>query len=284
MRFVAVGDVLVDVVSADAPGAGRPLHTRVSLRAGGSAVNAAVWAAALGARAEAVGRVGADDAGELVRVTLERLGVRSALARDEHASTGVAVALGSDRSRVVAVDPGASAALSPADISDPLEGDALLVSGFSLLQERSSAAGLRALEAFTGRWRAVDLGSPGLAAAARERLGGLTTRANVLLATAQEARALTGADAEAAAGSLAGDFNVVAIKLGADGALVAHAGGLERRAAEAVPRRSAFGAGDAFAAGLLVSLGGGEAVSAALASACAAGARAAASPTGWPTP
>jgi sugar/nucleoside kinase (ribokinase family) len=47
-------------------------------------------------------------------------------------------------------------------------------------------------------------------------------------------------------------------------------------------RRSRFGAGDAFAAALLVSLGDGQSIDQALDPACATGARAAASRDGWP--
>jgi sugar/nucleoside kinase (ribokinase family) len=66
VKFVAVGDVFVDVTCATRPPHGERVHSSVALQAGGSAVNAAVCAARLGAMATVVGRVGADPAGDLV--------------------------------------------------------------------------------------------------------------------------------------------------------------------------------------------------------------------------
>jgi sugar/nucleoside kinase (ribokinase family) len=281
MRFVAVGDVLVDVVGEAAPAPGERLHTPIRLRAGGSAANAAVWARALGAEATVVGRIGADVAGGLVEAGLRNRGAVPRLAQDAGLPTGVAVALGSDDA-VVAASPGASAALGPEDIPDPLPGDALLVSGFSLLPEAAAGGAAHALSVFQGRWLAVDLASPRLASSAAGRLAESAHGANVLLATEAEARAVAGGEPERAARALATTFEAVVIKLGVQGALAVGPEGLVRSAVEPVKRRSAFGAGDAFAAGLLVSLGRGEDLSVALEAACAAGAQAAASPDGWP--
>jgi sugar/nucleoside kinase (ribokinase family) len=93
VRFVAVGDVMVDVVCAERPPPGERVHSDVILRAGGSAVNAAVCAAALGAAATVVGRVGADPAGDLVLASLAALGVDAHLARDPELRTGAAVVM-----------------------------------------------------------------------------------------------------------------------------------------------------------------------------------------------
>ena len=62
---IAVGDVMLDG-TLPAPVAGGRVHGRIELRAGGSAANAALAAARLGASAAVVGRVGADPAGRLV--------------------------------------------------------------------------------------------------------------------------------------------------------------------------------------------------------------------------
>jgi sugar/nucleoside kinase (ribokinase family) len=277
VRFVAVGDLLVDVISErEAPGPGSRAHAQVAIRAGGSAANAAVWAAALGATATVVGRIGADPAGDLVeRVLIER-GIDAHLARDRELPTGVAVALGA----AVVAAPGASAKLAPEDIPGRLTGDSLLVSGFSLFQAGSAAGARASLERFEGRWVAVDLASPRLAAASD--LDELCSGANVVLATADEARAVTGSEPEEAAMELAARFGLACVKLGEEGALAAEDNHVTRARADAVARRSRFGAGDAFAAALLFSLGGGQALDQALEAACTAGARAAASADGWP--
>jgi sugar/nucleoside kinase (ribokinase family) len=277
LRFVAVGDLLVDVISEqEAPCPGTRAHAPVAIRAGGSAANAAVWAAALGATATVVGRVGADPAGDLVERVLIDRGIDAQLARDRELPTGVAVALGA----AVVAEPGASARLAPEDVPDRLTGDSLLVSGFSLFQAGSAASARAALERFEGRWVAVDLASPRLAAAAD--LDELCSGANVVLTTADEARAVTGLEPEEAAIELSARFGLSCVKLGEEGALAAEDNHVTRARADAVARRSRFGAGDAFAAALLVSLADGQALDHALDAACAAGARAAGSADGWP--
>ncbi len=279
VRFVAVGDVLVDVLSAEAPRREERIHAPVTIRAGGSAANAGVWAAALGASATVVGRVGSDSAGELVAQVLAGRGIEANLARDSDVPTGVAVALGASTS---IASPGASARLAPDDVPDPLDGDALLVSGFSLLQPSSAPGARAALERFAGRWAAVDLASPSLAAAAASHLEEMSAGANVVLATADEARAVTGFEPEEAARALGARFAVACVKLGEDGAVGAQGNQIEQAGSEPVVRRSAFGAGDAFAAALLVALAAGESLDRALRLACETGARSAASEDGWP--
>jgi 2-dehydro-3-deoxygluconokinase len=273
-RFVAVGDVMLDVVCAESPPPGSRVHADVSVKAGGSAVNAAWAAVAAGASALVIGRIGADRVGDLVLGELSDGGIESRLARDTELPTGVVVALpGEERTVSLVARRGANARLSPTDIPEAVDGEALLVSGFALFQSGSAAAGRAALELFTGTWGAVDLASPVLAAAAADHFDQTTAAANVIFGTADEARALTGAGPEEAALALASHFAVACIKLGEDGAIVAHGGGIERRAAESRTRRSPVGAGDAFAGALLVALAKGDPPARALELACESGAR-----------
>jgi ribokinase len=278
VRFVAVGDVMVDVVCSELPSLNARVHADVSIRAGGSAVNAAAAAGAAGASAAVVGRVGSDSAAELVTAELEELGIDAHLARDLDLPTGMAVSLGVDPSSTsVVANRGANARLSPEDIPDVLEADALFVSGFAMLQEGSSEAARTAWDRFAGAWAGVDLGSPTLAAAARDvDFGDPRGSRTVVLATADEARAMTGKEPEEAARTLASRFSVACIKLGEQGALAAAGDRVERRAVDPVTRRSPFGAGDAFGAVLLVALAADTPLGGALDLACAAGARAAA--------
>jgi sugar/nucleoside kinase (ribokinase family) len=273
VRFVAVGDVMIDIVCSETPSRGSRVHAGVSMRAGGSAVNAANYAAAAGAEACVVGRIGDDPAGDLVRTTLAANGIEAQLAQDPDLPTGAVVALRGDESVSVIADRGANARLSLADVPDPLEGSTVLVSGFALFQSGSAQAARAALEGFTGAWAAVDLATPGLAAAAD--LDDLAKGANVLFATADEAKAVTGAAPDEAARALASRFAIVCVKIGEAGALAAHGDRLERHDATPVVRGSPFGAGDTFAAAFLVSLARGDPVAHALEVACATGARAA---------
>ena len=222
MKLLTVGDVMVDVVTDQLPVAGERAHGRVEVRAGGSAVNAALVARELGADAQVVGRVGSDAGGELVIATLRASGVETSLAQDDDVPTGTAVAL---KDAVVAYR-GANARLSPDDLPSPLKGDALLVSGFALFQEGSSEAARAALERFDGAWTAVDLASPRLARADFD--------ARVVFATQDEAAAVPG---------LQERFEIVCLKDD-----------------YGVTRTSPFGAGDAFAAAFLVAVADGASV------------------------
>ena len=252
------------------------------MRAGGSAVNAAAAAVAAGSSAAVLGRIGSDPPGELVAAELEALDIEAHLARDQELPTGIAVSLGDDPSSPsVVANRGANARLSPEDIPDVLEGEALLVSGFALFQTGSSEAARAALDRFAGSWVGVDVSSPRLAAAARDfELGDEGQRRTVLLATGDEARAMTGEEPEAAARTLASRFSVACIKLGKQGAIAADSDRVERVAVDPVARRSPFGAGDAFGAVLLIALAAGTPLGRALDLACAAGARAAGSSPG----
>jgi sugar/nucleoside kinase (ribokinase family) len=278
MRFAAVGDVMVDVVGSALPPPGERVHSSMAVRAGGSAVNAARAAAEAGASAVVVGRVGSDPAGRLVLAELAALGIEAKLARDSQLPTGAAVALGDETTGTgVVAHRGANARFSPDDVPAPLDADALFVSGFALFQAGSSEAARAALSRFTGSWAGIDLGSPSLAPAAAD--SDLRTSGHyetVLLATADEARALSGEEPESAARTLASRFTVVCVKLGSDGAVAAAGDRLERASVAAVERTTPFGAGDAFGAVLLLALAEGGPLGAALERACAAGARAAA--------
>jgi ribokinase len=255
VKLVTVGDVMVDVLSERLPAAGERAHGSVRLRAGGSAVNAALTAAELGAHAQVVGRIGTDAAGELVTTTLQARGIDAHLARDDALPTGTAVALAD----AIVADRGANARLSRDDLPSPLRGDVLLVSGFALFQDGSRDAALGALDRFDGRWTAVDLASP--------RLAALDFDAKVVFATEEEAHAVPGFEER---------FEIVCVKR-ADGASARQAGQVVDVASPLVARTSPFGAGDAFAAAFLVALVAGDALGAALERACTAGAAAAGS-------
>jgi sugar/nucleoside kinase (ribokinase family) len=116
------------------------------------------------------------------------------------------------------------------------------------------------------------MASPALAAAAADGLDEAAAGTSVILATADEARALTGAGPEEAALQLASRFQVACVKLGEEGAILAQGTRVERCSAGRVARPSRFGAGDAFAATLLVALAEGSPAAQALERASAAGA------------
>jgi sugar/nucleoside kinase (ribokinase family) len=125
LDLAVVGELMVDVhVAAVSPG-GRT-HGPIRLRAGGTAVNAALAAASIGARVCVVGRTGADAAGRLLRGTLADAGVSTRLSEDAALPTGTFVEFGD----AVAADQGANATLSIDDVPRPLRATAVLVSAY----------------------------------------------------------------------------------------------------------------------------------------------------------
>jgi len=276
--LLAVGDVMVDVqVPAEAATGGHVVG-KVRLHVGGSAANAAAWAAAAGVRAGVVGRVGDDFAGRALRRELEARGLDACLAVDADLPTGCVLVLGE---RIVA-ERGANARLAPSDLPAALDAGAVLVSGYILLHEDSEAAGRTALEGSGGAWVAVDAASARLVDRyGRERFLEATAAATVLLVNEDEAFALTGEEPEQAARALGDLYRLVCVKRGAGGAVASFAGALLRADAPPVDSGDVTGAGDAFAGALLAALVRGRSPEAALTTACRAGAAAAASTDRW---
>jgi ribokinase len=242
---------MVDVVVT-----GRGHDARAAVRPGGSAAIAAAWAADGGADATVVGGIGGDFAGAALRAALEAQGLNCLLSIDEKAPTGTFLVLDGE----IRADRGANAQLTPADLPERIEADGVLVSGY--LPPDTVAA---ALERADAGWIAL---SPG-------PLEPLPPGANAVFVNDEEALRLTGKKPEDAARALGERHRLACVTRGAEGAVVILGGALRAAAATAVPK-PAVGAGDAFAATMLVALAGGSGLDEALAAACEAGARAAA--------
>jgi ribokinase len=271
LDFLAVGDVMLDVFAGAAPA--DSVHASVRVRGGGSALNAAVWAASEGARAAVIGRIGSDSAATTVRSELAEAGVEARLIVDPEATTGTVVYTADG----VVADRGATARLSARDLPARLEARAVLVSGYALLHADTEGAARAALERAKAEWVAVDVASAALVGrVGPERTLELARGANVLLANEDEARALTGKPPREAAALLAERFAIACVKRGPLGALAARAGRMASVAAPHELEHDVAGAGDAFAAGLLVALSRGQELEQALALACRLGTAAAA--------
>jgi len=250
--FLAVGDVMVDVTAS---GVGHA--ARISLSPGGSAVNAAIWAAVAGADATVVGRVGDDLGGRALRTALQERGVRSDLSVDPEAATGTFLVVDGE----IRADRGANASFSPDDLPDPIAADAVLVSGY--LPGPTVA---KALERAEGTWLAL----------APAFLDPLPPGANAILVDEIEGRRITGAAPEEAVRLLGERFRLACVTCGADGAVAMLDGRLETSRPEPVDNTGQVGAGDAFAAGLLVALSRGSGLRDALDAGCGLGATVAA--------
>ncbi|HEY2777869.1 MAG TPA: carbohydrate kinase family protein [Gaiellaceae bacterium] len=136
MRIVTLGDLLLDVVvrldTALVTGDDQPAHTITG--PGGQAANVAAWAAALGAEATFVGRIGADPAGTLVLAALTQGGVTHR--GPVEGRTGVVVSIASSGDRTMASDRGNAPELAPHDLESAwFDCDVLHVSGYALARE-----------------------------------------------------------------------------------------------------------------------------------------------------
>jgi sugar/nucleoside kinase (ribokinase family) len=139
VRFVAVGELLVDVL---AEGAGH--DARIRLRPAGSAFNAAAAAAAAGAEATVIGTVGDDPAGRMIVAELAERGVRAEVTVSDGPTGTFLLSDG-----VVRVDRGVSHDLV---LPERIEADVVLVSGYV------PAAGAALAAAHAG-WVALDAGN-----------------------------------------------------------------------------------------------------------------------------
>ncbi len=284
MDVVTIGDVMIDVrVDADGLEEGGDVHGRVLVRPGGSAANAAVWAAESGARARVHGRIGSDVAGALLREELIARGVEPALVMDPTADTGTMLIVHEPRERSMVADRGAGGHLSPDDLPERIDAGAVFVSGYSLLFEPTAAAGRAALDRARAKFVAVDAASwPMIRSLGVEAFFDACGPATMLLANEREAETLTGRRGEDSADALARRFPIVCVKLGEAGAVMSWERLVIRAATDPVVEKDPTGAGDAFDGVLLANLVAGRSPGDALAAACRAGARVAASFETWP--
>jgi ribokinase len=239
VRFVAVGELLVDVIAA---GAGH--GARISVRPAGSAFNAAVAAKAAGAESSVIGSVGDDPAGRMILAELNAQGVRADVTARE-GSTGTFVLADGE----VRVDRGVAHDLV---LPERIEADVVLVSGYV-------PAAAEALERADADWVALDAA----------RLAELPPGGNALAANEQAASRLTGEGAERAVRTLAEGRRLAFVTLGSQGAVAVMGDQVETVRPEGVGE-DAPGSGDAFAATLLVALAQGDDLANALARAARA--------------
>jgi len=260
----------------------------------GAESNLAVGAVRLGVPATWLGRLGDDEFGRLVTMTLRGQGVETAAVVDAKAPTGLMVkerrTAGSVR--VLYYRAGsAGSRLAPDDVDPAIVARAgvLHVTGITPALSRSArAAVFAAVETAreAGVPVSVDLNYRSALWSAEEAgpvLRDLVRHADVLLATEEEARLVVdGVEGEALLEHLVrlGPRQVL-LKKGAAGALSSIDGQVHRTPARRVHVVDSVGAGDAFGAGYLSGLCRGLAVEERLALATAAGAFAVTVPGDW---
>ncbi len=223
MRFVAVGELLVDVL---AQGSGH--EARIRLEPAGSAFNAAVAARAAGADTTVLGTVGDDPAGRLILTELEARGVRTEVTV-ANGPTGTFLLMGDE----VRVDRGVAHDIA---LPEEIDADIVLVSGYI-------PAAAEALARARAEWVALDAAN----------LAELPPGGNAVFSSAPQHILEELAEGRRLAVRTQGPLGAVAMLDGQIGRIA------PRRIVDSGP-----GAGDAFAATLLVALARGDNLEAAL--------------------
>ncbi|MCT9088264.1 PfkB family carbohydrate kinase [Streptomyces sp. ASQP_92] len=292
--LLVVGDVVTDVVARHRGPLAPATDTVADIRTvpGGAGANAACWAARSGCPdVRLLARAGRD-AADWHDLQLRRAGVRPLLIADDDAPTATVIALvdTATAERTFLTDSGAVHRMGPADWSPALlDGVAQLhLSGYLLFAESSRQLALAARESAheAGVGVSLDPASTGfIAGLGIERFLALTEGIDVLLPNADEASLLTGLPQPSdAAAKLSRQFPLVAVTLGAAGALVAVAGEIVARvAAPEVTALDSTGAGDAFTGGFLAARLRGATPAEAAEAGCRAGALAVGVVGGRPT-
>jgi ribokinase len=276
-EIVVVGsantDMIVQVARLPAPGE-TVLGGRFVTARGGKGANQAVAAARLGAAVTFVARLGRDAFGQECFDAYQAESIATDyIAWDEREPSGVALILVDPAGEnVIAVAPGANAALSPADVA-AAEG-AIRRASCLLLQLEIPLETVAAAVELASRHGVRVLLNPAPAA----RLpADLLRKVDVLTPNQQEAALLASefsAEPEGEAWqvlSTCSGVRQMVVTLGAEGALIA---GQRPRRVPAFPVQpvDATGAGDAFNGGLAVALAQGQGLEQAVRYACAAGA------------
>ncbi len=259
-RVVVCGDVINDVLVKPAaritPGSDTPAIIRAC--PGGAAANQAAWMAHLGTQVTFAGRVGARDA-DYHRRELAGFGVRVHLAEDDQADTGtIVIMVAPDGERTMFTDRGANLRLRRSDLPADLFDDAavLHLTGYTFCEPALLEVALWLLGQARSRGMAVTVDPASAAFLARMEPGAFlrwTEGAAVCFPNRDEAAVLAGeADPVTMAARLSQHYQIVLLKLGAQGGLLAVPGEapvpIPAYPAEA---RDSTGAGDAFCGAFL---------------------------------
>lgn len=297
LDLLVLGDVNPDLVLTGedlTPAFGQieQLLDSAALTIGGSGAIMACGAARLGLRTAIAGVVGADLFGRFMIESLTARGVDvSGVVVASGAATGLTVILARPEDRAILTFPGTAAALTAGLVPGDLLRRARHVHAASFFLQTALAPELACVfdEVHAGgattsldpNWDPQEVWEGGLTEA--------LAVTDVFMPNAEEAQRIAGlADPAAAADALARTAGLVAVKLGADGALATAPDTEPIRVPPPIGAApvDTVGAGDSFDAGLLAGLLRGERIERALAIACACGAlstRAAGGTTAQPT-
>lgn len=228
---------------------------------GGSACNTLVGIGNLGGRARMIGRVGRDALADHFRAGLKAARVEENLLISDDNETGrVLSVVTPDAQRTMFTYLGASSGIQPSDLSDKdFEGAALVHLEGYLLFNRPVVDRVLELARKHHVRVALDMGSFQVVEICRALIDELFEKKliDILLANEDEAKAYTGLGDSDSLEVFAQKVDTAVVKIGKDGALVAHGSVRLNVDAHRVEALDTTGAGDLWASGFLYGLNHG---------------------------
>jgi sugar/nucleoside kinase (ribokinase family) len=229
------------------------LKFKRSLASGGSAANTIHGLAMLGLETAFIGSTGRDELGDFFENDMKNAGIRTFLTRRD-SPTGTAVALISpDSERTFATHLGAAVELMKEDLdSDSFTGynilylEGYLINNKPLVEEACRMARKENMKI------ALDLASYNVVESNLNDFKEIVEKyVDILFANEDEAKAFTGLGPEEALRTMAGQCEIVVVKVGSDGSWIQNASEIIKIGTPKVKLKDTTGAGDLYAAGFL---------------------------------
>jgi sugar/nucleoside kinase (ribokinase family) len=261
----AIIDIVVPVYSFDQLGkalAGGILNTDYTIYAGGTA-NVAAGISTLGGASAFIGRIGADCFGKLFTDGLEDAEVRSCVSVSKTRKTGLAITISSmsDHDRFFIVDRGANTELSSNDVDYDLAHNSKLVyfTGFSLQDPNVSKAVLSFIEEASRQGSTIvfNPGAHNVIASSRTAIIDAVRRfADVVILNYKEGQKISQSetDAQIVEFLLSLGVTTVALTKGEKGSIISTRTSTNVFKADPMDVVDSTGAGDAYAAAIVLAM------------------------------
>ena len=145
VKIIFVGDVMQDILIShkDEIAFGSDTQANIKIQGGGSATNAAVWASTLNVEVGLVARIGDDNTGKIILEELNRPNLNLNLVKTENVSSGsCAILIDATGERTMFPDPGANIFLASQDVPKEWfsQAEIIHISAYSLLRKNTKNA------------------------------------------------------------------------------------------------------------------------------------------------
>ena len=231
---------------------------KTHLATGGSAGNAILGLACLGAGTGFIGKVGNDHYGDFFRKNLQKNNIEDNLLTSEHLPSGVASTfISQDGERTFGTYLGAAASLKAEDLTlEMFKGYAYLFIEGYLVQDHEMILHAIELAKEAGLQICLDMASYNIVENDLEFFSLLINKyVDIVFANEEEVKAFTGEEPEEALRVIAKKCSIAIVKVGANGSYIRK--GTEEIKVSAIPVEKVLdttGAGDYFASGFLYGL------------------------------